>query len=804
MHHTKHSRAAARAVVIIALALMWHASAGRASAADLTLSTGGRVSVELVNSDASFSNTLSLVSPGNVAARVVGCRVESSPQLPGLKLVSEKPSQHGCRIELDADASTPAIDPFEAGTILRFNLCSQEDADPDCEHVWSSDPASNSDGFEHVATRAVHAAEFPGRIFQLNWEDLPGGGDRDFNDLIAVLRVDGDTDGDGLWDDWERFGIDADGNGTVDLDLPRLLPVDLNNDGDTSDPGERTSPTRKDIFLEIDYMDCAVSGGDCAAGDRHSHRPNADAIRAVVRAFRDAPVANPDGSNGITFHVAVSNSIRHRRYLNIPGGCFQGGAGIGDFDAVKRDPANFGPNNPRRFAFHYSLFTHLQIPTNTSTGCGEFPGNDFQVALGGAPGGVGTIQQQAGTLMHELGHNLNLGHGGGDSVNFKPNYLSIMNYWFQLSGIPPTDPDGTGPLRARIDYSRAALRALDEARLSEPAGIGDGRDNTFFYCPQSGTGSGAGNSPIDWVCDGDAVDVNVASDLNREDGFTVLRGFNDWRSVLYAFQGTASFADGEHIFSTPLVELDFETYARVIAPELSISVAASPDPVLTGSDVTYTITVHNSHPEAAESVTVADVLPPETTFVSCDATGGGICGGTNNARTVRFDAIPGGASVTVRLVAKVSCPVRDGTPITNAASVSSEPPDADRDDNSASATVTASNPPPVITGEAVNVTALQPPNHKMRDVTVSYTVKDNCGPLTNRLSVTSNEPANGTGDGDTAPDWEILDANRVRLRAERSGRGNGRVYTITITSTDSAGGSSSKQVFVRVPHDQGR
>ena len=64
------------------------------------------------------------------------------------------------------------------------------------------------------------------------------------------------------------------------------------------------------------------------------------------------------------------------------------------------------------------------------------------------------------------------------------------------------------------------------------------------------------------------------------------------------------------------------------------------------------------------------------------------------------------------------------------------------------------------------------------------------------------EPVNGTGDGDMAPDWVIVDAKHVRLRAERAGGGTGRVYTIQITCTDSANNSSSKSVAVTVPHDK--
>ena len=107
---------------------------------------------------------------------------------------------------------------------------------------------------------------------------------------------------------------------------------------------------------------------------------------------------------------------------------------------------------------------------------------------------------------------------------------------------------------------------------------------------------------------------------------------------------------------------------------------------------------------------------------------------------------------------------------------------------------------PVITGVSANPSLLWPPNHKLVPVTVNYSASDNCaGVVTTSLSVTSNEPINSSDDGDTSPDWIVQDAHHVLLRAERSGTGTGRIYTITITATDSAGNSSIQTVVVTVP-----
>jgi uncharacterized repeat protein (TIGR01451 family) len=252
----------------------------------------------------------------------------------------------------------------------------------------------------------------------------------------------------------------------------------------------------------------------------------------------------------------------------------------------------------------------------------------------------------------------------------------------------------------------------------------------------------------------------------------------------------------------------FELTGAIEIPDADLSITKTdfPDPVTVGNNLTYTITVTNNGPATATSVTVTDNLPAETTFASCFSTGGGVCNGSGNNRTVTFASLAAGESETITFVATVNCSVADGTTITNTATVSSSTNDPNTNNNSATATTTASNPAPMITGAAADPSVLWPPNHRMVNVTVSYDVTDNCPlpPGSCTLSVTSNEPVNGKGDGNTSPDWIVLDDHHVLLRAERAGDGNGRIYTITITCTDSGGNTSSQSVTVMVPHDRGR
>jgi CHRD domain-containing protein len=114
--------------------------------------------------------------------------------------------------------------------------------------------------------------------------------------------------------------------------------------------------------------------------------------------------------------------------------------------------------------------------------------------------------------------------------------------------------------------------------------------------------------------------------------------------------------------------------------------------------------------------------------------------------------------------------------------------------------------PSVIVSANANPNSLWPPNHKFVDVRISAQVTDTCSSTTWKIiKVKSNEPVNGLGDGDTGPDWQITGDHSLKLRAERSGKGSGRTYTVTIQAADTSGNlSKTKDVTVTVPHNQGK
>ena len=110
---------------------------------------------------------------------------------------------------------------------------------------------------------------------------------------------------------------------------------------------------------------------------------------------------------------------------------------------------------------------------------------------------------------------------------------------------------------------------------------------------------------------------------------------------------------------------------------------------------------------------------------------------------------------------------------------------------------------PTITGMPLKRCTLWPPNHQLVKVAKVRASDDASGlaPAGLVLTATSSEPDDASGDGHTGPDIVITDGF-VYLRAERSGTGPGRTYTIRATATDRAGNTTQAVSVCVVPHDQ--
>src|SRR5215210_7806742 len=137
--------------------------------------------------------------------------------------------------------------------------------------------------------------------------------------------------------------------------------------------------------------------------------------------------------------------------------------------------------------------------------------------------------------------------------------------------------------------------------------------------------------------------------------------------------------------------------AQAIAvADLSVTVTDQSDPVTAGNNVVYTITAHNDGPSDGFSVTLSDVMPPGTTFVSATQTSGpaftlteppvgGI--GTVGATIVNF---ADGGTATFTYVFRVSSSLAGGTTLVNQPSISasgSSDPDSGNDNDSEATTI---------------------------------------------------------------------------------------------------------------------
>jgi len=374
-----------------------------------------------------------------------------------------------------------------------------------------------------------------------------------------------DADGDKLCNDWEQNGVWVRvGGGEQFVDLPAL----------------GASVNHKDIFLHIDWM--ATAAGVTGA---HTHQPISAAMKTVVTSFASAPVSNPDGTTGINVHIDCGPT------------CYTGTGGISgtqskavqlpELSALDPTPYNtttgafswatFDQNSGaftssgRMLAFHHVIFAHDQHPGYSSSGISRnapqailfaLGASDLVVSLGSWANSTGTANQQAGTLMHELGHNLALQHGGQNGNNYKPNYISIMNYLFQTTGLI------TNGYQGLFDYSENALPLLSENLLNEQSGLNYSpttypavgplpainKVGTSWFCPGDDPTKVAPqtaaymNGAVNWDCDTKILlSPKVQVDVNADTQIASYTSFVDWTALNFGGGSIAAYGVGNSV-----------------------------------------------------------------------------------------------------------------------------------------------------------------------------------------------------------------------------------------------------------------
>jgi hypothetical protein len=403
-------------------------------------------------------------------------------------------------------------------------------------------------------------------------------------------------------------------------------------------------------------VDCTSRGPGhlaerCAANSCvHTHDPDVKppgALQAVIDSF---------AAHGINLHLLRGHAVPHslvtsyRLTSQITDVC-EGAAlpyvGLGKYAVSLYDIKVASTVDPLKIAYHYSLFSHYSgcdspahcfacpasrnpdgsvknQPTFLESGLAEVSGNDFVVSLGGREVDLlheGGTFSDGSTFMHELGHNLGLLHGGGDDLNAKPNYLSVMNYRYQFGGITFASTVGSSlPAGQRLDYSTQILPfggntpgVLDQSTvpnspavgdpglgLNEPAGLGSGVADIFSFTDARETGIAtlaASDGPVDWSGDGTFASLNVQADSNcGPNGFgdhdchfpqyPQLKGNIDWgpagqNNFTYKFQCTPyGGPQGDGASPTRFVQHEMSTLmairAHVALPPRSIKIAIRP------------------------------------------------------------------------------------------------------------------------------------------------------------------------------------------------------------------------------------
>jgi uncharacterized repeat protein (TIGR01451 family) len=242
---------------------------------------------------------------------------------------------------------------------------------------------------------------------------------------------------------------------------------------------------------------------------------------------------------------------------------------------------------------------------------------------------------------------------------------------------------------------------------------------------------------------------------------------------------------------------DFKETITITVPAPDLAIAKTgPAQVTEGDTITYTLTARNLGPTTATGVTVSDPVPANSTFVSASAG----CAQAAGLVTCTAGTMLSGATQVFTIVVTAG----SGNTVVNVATI-----DGNQDDpvlaNNVATVTTQINHNPVCTAATTGLGLLWPPNHKLVNGQIAgVTDVDPGDVITLAISgITQDEPVNDEADGNTSPDATIGSNGAFKVRAERSGQGDGRVYRVAFSASDGEGGDCAGSLRIGVPHDQG-
>jgi hypothetical protein len=332
---------------------------------------------------------------------------------------------------------------------------------------------------------------------------------------ISTLSDDGDLDGDGLLDSWELFGLDYNGDSDMEGGPP---PLDLPGLG--ADPRHKDlfleidyMPGRAIPRDELDAVKAAFSvapktagvnahelpfgadakvnpddqpginlhidtlNGNFQTGGTQVDTANISNFTSLYKSLKTKEFTDQDPDRRPVFRYALSAAPpTNLTGFSNPGAGYENGSKTlvdltkswvrnewSDFKTVGGDitvTITGGPGSGQVRKIVSNTENTLVVEKEWDT----IPTSASQYAIQWSVGGWGrsgtdliVFQTDGATLMHELGHTMNLDHGGGDGNNLKPNYISVMNYDHGFGISEALSGSLAGSLPSILDYSPARM-----------------------------------------------------------------------------------------------------------------------------------------------------------------------------------------------------------------------------------------------------------------------------------------------------------------------------------------------------------